>query len=61
MGRDFDLERWPLDEERPEKARSLKRRRMRDQHIGIFATRIAVLASRIYQNSHIGEKGCANE
>lgn len=26
-------------------------------HIGIFATKIAVLASRIYQNSHIGENG----
>lgn len=61
MGRDFDFERWPLEEERPEKARRLKRRRIRDQHIGMFATRMAVLASRMYQNVHIGEKGWAKE
>ena len=29
--------------------------------MGMLATSTAVLASRMYQNSHIGEKGCAKE
>ena len=47
--------------EEPLKERRLKSRRMRDQHIGMLATRIAVLASLMYQNVHIGENGWANE
>lgn len=35
--------------------------RIRGQQLGMLATRIAVLASRMYQKVHIGEKGCANE
>lgn len=53
----FDL----VPEVPPLKDRRLKSRRMRDQHMGIFATRMAVLASRMYQNVHIGENGCAKE
>jgi hypothetical protein len=48
-------------EELPLNALRLKIRRKRGQHMGKLATSIAVLASRIYQNVHIGENGCANE
>ena len=43
------------------KDRKLNIRRIRAQHIGKLATRIAVLASLMYQKVHMGENGCANE
>jgi hypothetical protein len=47
--------------EEPEKERRLKTRRRRGQQLGMLATRMAVLASRMYQNVQIGEKGCVKE
>jgi hypothetical protein len=61
IGTDLDRERPPLDEVTPLNALRLKIRRRSGQHIGMLATRTAVLASRMYQNVHIGEKGWAKE
>jgi hypothetical protein len=47
--------------EEPLKERRLKMRRRRGQQLGILATRMAVLASRIYQNVQMGLKGSVKE
>jgi hypothetical protein len=43
--------------EDPWKERRLKMRRRSDQQLGMLATYMAVDASRMYQNVHMGAKG----
>jgi len=58
MGRCLELFWLPeMGSEEPENERRLKMRRRRGQQLGMFATRTAVLASRIYQNVQMGLKG----
>lgn len=66
--RDADIGRWrellalpDVGSEEPEKERRLKMRLSSGQQLGMLATRMAVLASRMYQNVQMGLKGSVKE